>query len=163
MANYLSVLEKTWVAHVIRPYSTRRPTEIVSAPKIYAFDTGFVSYFKGWHRLRPEDFGHLWEHYVLNEVNSRGLTGRLHYWRDKSGHEVDFVWIKAGEPPIAIECKWSADNADIKNIRIFRKRYPRGANIIVAQDIERSYSRSIAGLEFSFVNLDGLIEKLAAP
>jgi predicted AAA+ superfamily ATPase len=40
IANYLSVLETTLVAHVIRPYSTGKTAEIVAAPKVYAFDTG---------------------------------------------------------------------------------------------------------------------------
>jgi len=39
ITNYLRVLEATFVAHVIRPFSTRRPTEIVAAPKVYGFDT----------------------------------------------------------------------------------------------------------------------------
>ena len=42
IANYLRVLEATFVAHVIRPFSTRRPSEIISAPKVYGFDTGFI-------------------------------------------------------------------------------------------------------------------------
>jgi predicted AAA+ superfamily ATPase len=49
IANYLSVLETTFVAHVVRPYSTGKIAEIVAAPKVYGFDTGFVCYFRGWH------------------------------------------------------------------------------------------------------------------
>ena len=41
ISNYLSVLEATYVIHVIRPFSTHKATEIVAAPKVYAFDTGF--------------------------------------------------------------------------------------------------------------------------
>lgn len=44
ISNYLRVMEATWAAHVVRPYSTHQPTEIVAAPKVYAFDTGFVCY-----------------------------------------------------------------------------------------------------------------------
>lgn len=47
IANYLKVLEATFAAHVIRPFSSHRPTEIVAAPKVYAFDTGFVCYHRG--------------------------------------------------------------------------------------------------------------------
>jgi predicted AAA+ superfamily ATPase len=47
IANYLKVLEETHVVQVVRPYSGHRPTEIVSAPKVYGFDTGFVCYYKG--------------------------------------------------------------------------------------------------------------------
>jgi len=39
ISNYLAVLEATFVVHVIRPFSSYRPTEIVSAPKVYGFDT----------------------------------------------------------------------------------------------------------------------------
>lgn len=74
IANYLSALEITKVAHVVRPFSTRRATEIVHAPKVYGFDTGFVKTFRGWGELRDEDLGQLWEHYVLNELHARGGT-----------------------------------------------------------------------------------------
>ena len=48
IGNYLNVLEATFVAHVIRPFSNHKPTEIISAPKVYAFDTGFVCYYRGY-------------------------------------------------------------------------------------------------------------------
>src|ERR1035437_1257238 len=57
ISNYLRVLEATFVAHVLRPFSLRRPTEIISAPKVYGFDTGFICYYRGWHDLRPEEIG----------------------------------------------------------------------------------------------------------
>src|SRR3990172_1775210 len=71
ITNSLSALEATFVAHVLRPFSTHRATEIVSAPKVYGFDTGFVCYHRGWTDLRREDMGALWEHLVLNEVQGR--------------------------------------------------------------------------------------------
>src|SRR3989304_5644886 len=51
IANYLSVLEATFVVHIVRPFSSHRATEIVSAPKVYAFDTGFMCYYRGWHDI----------------------------------------------------------------------------------------------------------------
>jgi uncharacterized protein len=56
------------VVHIIPPFSSHRPTETVSAPKVYGFDTGFVCYYRGWSELRQEDMGLLWEHLVLNEI-----------------------------------------------------------------------------------------------
>lgn len=47
IANYLAVLEATFVVHVLRPFSQHRATEIASAPKVYGFDTGFVCYCRG--------------------------------------------------------------------------------------------------------------------
>ncbi len=139
--NYLRALEATFVAHVIRPYSTHRSTEIVSAPKIYAFDTGFVCYHRGWHELRREDLGILWEHFVLNELHGWLQARDIRYWRDKRGHEVDFVLARRGKPPIAIECKWSATDFDAANLKAFRRAYPAGENFLVAHDVDRTYMR----------------------
>lgn len=156
VTNYLSVMQTTWVAHVIRPYSTHQPTEIVAAPKVYAFDTGFVCYYRGWQQLRPDDLGILWEHYVLNEIHSRTQGKAVHYWRDKRGHEIDFVLTERGKSPIAIECKWSANNLKTNNIKAFRRHYPEGENWIIAGDVDRSYSRIDEDLELRFIGLSDL-------
>ena len=56
-----------------------------------AFEFGAVCAHRGWTSLRPDDLGHLWEHYVLNELTARLQTAGLRYWRDKQGHEVDLI------------------------------------------------------------------------
>ena len=71
ITNYLAVLEATGLALILRPFSSQRSHEIVAAPKVYGFDTGFVCVHRGWTHLRPEDLGRLWEHYVLNEIVAR--------------------------------------------------------------------------------------------
>ncbi len=160
LMNYLRALEATFVAHVIRPFSTHRPTEIVSAPKVYAFDTGFVCYHRGWHELRREDLGILWEHFVLNEMHGRLQSRDIHYWRDKRGHEIDFVLLQRGKQPAAIECKWSVSNCDASNLQAFRRAYPKGPNFLVAHDVDRPYLRHYGGLPVETVSLPGLIEKI---
>jgi predicted AAA+ superfamily ATPase len=161
VSNYLGVLEATFVAHVVRPFSTHRPTEIVAAPKVYGFDTGFVCYYRGWSALRPDDLGHLWEHFVLNEVQATHQVRGLQYWRDKRGHEVDFVVASRGKPPVAIECKWSADAFDPPGILAFRRQYPEGENWVVAHDVDRSYRRKHAGVDVRYLSLSSLIRRLA--
>jgi len=160
ITNYLSVMEATYLAHIIRPYNSRKSTEIVSAPKVYAFDTGFVCYHKGVSQLRNDDMGPLWEHYVLNEINARLQTRNVLYWRDKRGHEVDFVIAPRGAPPIAIECKWSAGDADPRGILAFRKNYPEGANLVVTRDVLESYSREYDGTTVRFCGLEDLFVEL---
>lgn len=160
ISNYLAVLEATFVMHVIRPFSSHRPTEIISAPKVYAFDTGFVCYYRGWHQLRPEDFGILWEHYVLNEIHALMQSRRILYWRDKRGHEVDFVIAKRQDSPVAIECKWSASDFDATNIKAFRRQYPDGSNFVIAQDVRQSFSKTYGGIKVKFVSLKDLIAAL---
>jgi len=161
IANYLRALEAIFVAHVIRPFSTRRPNEIVAAPKVYGFDTGFVCYYCGWHELREEDLGVLWEHFVLNELMTRTQNRDIAYWRDKRGHEIDFVLARRGKRPMAIECKWSADNFDPTNLRAFRQQHPVGENVVVAQDIDRAFSRTFGESRVRFERLDAFAESVA--
>jgi predicted AAA+ superfamily ATPase len=160
IANYLSVLETTFVAHVVRPFSTSKTAEIVAAPKVYAFDTGFVCYFRGWREPRNDDMGQLWEHYVLNEIHGRLQTRRVSYWRDKQGHEVDFVIARRGSAPVAIECKWSANEFDPGTLKIFAARYPKAELFVVAQDVSRSYKKTFGSIQVRFVGLDALIDEL---
>jgi predicted AAA+ superfamily ATPase len=160
ITNYLNVLEATFVAHIVRPFSTRRATEIVTAPKVYGFDTGFVCYHRGWPSLRTDDLGPLWEHFVLNELQARWQGVTLQYWRDKSQHEVDFIRRRRDRPPLAIECKWSAAGFAPTNLQAFRRQYPQGENIVVAADVTRDYRRKHGEIEVQYANLDHLAASL---
>ena len=160
ISTYLKVLEATFVAHVIRPFSTHRASEIVSAPKVYGFDTGFVCYYRGWQELRPEDLGVLWEHFVLNEIMANLQTQDVHYWRDKRGHEVDFVLTPRQGKPLAIECKWSTSDFDAANLVAFRKQYPQGDNLVVAPDVDRTFQRSHREIIVRFESLRSLTRRL---
>lgn len=160
ISNYLGVIEATFVAHVIRPFSTHRPTEIVAAPKVYGFDTGFVCYHRGWTQLRSEDRGYLWEHFVLNEMQASLQTRSIRYWRDKRGHEIDFVLAPRGQKPIAVECKWSAGDFDPSGLLAFRRQYPEGENYVVAHDVDRGYRRRYRDVDAVHLSLPALIKRL---
>ncbi len=158
--NYLKALEETYVVHIIKPFSSYKPTEIISAPKVYAFDTGFVCYYKEWDKLRREDLGYLWEHFVLNELQANMQTRQINYWRDKRGHEIDFVIKKRGRNPIAIECKWSSDNFNLSGLEAFRRQYPQGENYLVANDVDMTLTRRFGELEIKFIDLHSLIKEI---
>jgi uncharacterized protein len=162
ISNYLAVLEATLVAHVIRPYSAGGTAEIVAAPKVYGFDTGFVCYHRGIGELRREDLGLLFEHYVLNEIHAHLGRVEVQYWRSKSGNEVDFVFAPRSNAPTAIECKWSADAFDPAHLKAFRRRYRAGRNLVVAADVDREFERGYGDLRVRFVGLSGLVRILGA-
>ena len=161
IANYLAVLEATAVALVLRPFSSRRSSEIIAAPKVYGFDTGFVCAFRGWTSLRPDDLGRLWEHYVLNELTAQLQVPSLRYWRDKQGHEVDFIWAPRGRAPLAIECKWSARDFDPANLAVFTRAYPRHELLVVTTDARPAFTREYAGRPVRFLTLTALVEQFA--
>jgi len=160
IGNYLKVLEATFVVHVIRPFSTHRPTEIVAAPKVYGFDTGFVCYYRGWQQLRPEDLGIMWEHFVLNEIMAKLQSREVLYWRDKRGHEVDFILAGRRSDPVALECKWSSRDFDAGNLQAFRRQHPKGENFVIAHDVERSFQREYDQITVRFESLPALVGRL---
>jgi len=160
IGNYLKVLEATFVVHVIRPFSTHRPTEIVAAPKVYGFDTGFVCYYRGWQQLRPEDLGIMWEHFVLNEIMAKLQSREVLYWRDKRGHEVDFILAGRRGDPVALECKWSSRDFDAGNLQAFRRQHPKGENFVIAHDVERSFQREYDQITVRFESLPALVGRL---
>lgn len=141
--HWLSILETTLLVTTLRPYHGAAANEITSQPKVYAFDTGFVTYFRGWDTLRDDDRGHLLEHLVLGEIAARFGTSRLHFWRDKQKHEVDFV-LEVGRKRavLAIECKSSAARFDPAGLQAFRRKHPAGENLVVTlRDTETHQNR----------------------
>ena len=162
ISNYLAVLEATSVAHVVRPYSEGGSAEIVAAPRVYGFDTGFVCYHRGWGELRPDDVGILLEHLLLNEVHAHGASFGVHYWRDKAHHEVDFVLLRRGGDPIAVECKGSERSFEAAGLAAFRRRYPRGANWLVVPEGDDAWTTTVAGMDVEVIPLGEVARALGA-
>ena len=160
ICNYLTVLEATFLVHVIRPFSQKRNTEIVSAPKVYAFDTGFICTYNGWFPLRDNELGLLWEHFILNELYAHLQTRNIRYWQDKRQHEIDFILLKSGHAPIAIECKWSLNSFEPRNILSFRKQYPEGLNYVVVNKLAANFKKQYQGVIVNFVNLTTFIKEI---
>jgi len=156
--NYLDVFDATFVMHVVRPFASNTSAEIVAAPRVYGFDTGFVAYHRGWSPLRRDDYGPLWEHVVLNEIHASRQRRDVQYWRTKSGHEVDFVIAARRTSPMAIECKWSQDAFTPDAMLAFRQMYSKGQNVLVAADVTRASTRRFKGLEVRIVGLKHVAE-----
>ena len=52
-------LEITSALTLVRPFQGRGQNELVKMPKCYAFDTGFVSFVRGWDLPYTKRFGKL--------------------------------------------------------------------------------------------------------
>lgn len=151
LTNYLNVLEVTGAVTVLRPFSSNPRKEIVSMPKVYGFDTGFVCHTRGWRDLRHEDCGLLWEHLVLDELRVAFGQDALFYWRDKRKREIDFILARRGEAPVAIECKWKLKSARETHFPAFQALYPDARQILVTSDggepfMNRKHNRIETGL-----------------
>lgn len=145
--SHLRALEITHAATLVRPFHGGGQHELVKQPKVYAFDTGFVSFARGWDPLRPEDFGLLWEHLVLEHIQAHFPDTPARYWRDKQGREVDFVLARSRDQVDAIECKWNSDAFDNRGLEVFRRYYPKGRNYLVTPSGMTAYTRRFGNME----------------
>lgn len=145
--SHISALEITHAMTVVRPFHGGGQTEIVKQPKVYGFDTGFVSYVRGWDPLRQDDFGILWEHFVLEHLQSHFPETPVQYWRDKAGREVDFILPRRRDAVDTIECKWDARAFDSSALQVFRSHYPKGRNFLVTPSADQVYTKRFGELE----------------
>jgi predicted AAA+ superfamily ATPase len=129
--SHIRALEITHAVTLVRPFHGGGLHELVKQAKAYSFDTGFVSFARGWDPLRPEDMGLLWEHIVLEHLQAYFPDTPVNYWRDKLGNEVDFVLPRRRDEVDTIECKWNPDAFDPAALKVFRTHYPEGHNYII--------------------------------
>lgn len=137
--SYVEALQVAHAIHLLRPFRGGSAGEIVSRPKCYAFDTGFVTFERGWTRIREDDRGILWEHLVLDSLRFRHPDEDIFYWRDKSGREVDFVVRRTEGRLDTYECRIDPDEVNPAPVVAFRRRYPLGRDHIVVPVARRPY------------------------
>lgn len=162
IASYLRVLEDTHIVYILRPYYLNKTKEIIAAPKVYFFDTGFINFFKGNDFVDENQKGLYYEHLVLNQLLTEVSKDTIRYWRDKSKNEVDLVLKFRGKDPIAIECKWNSSNFDPKSIKKFREIHKKGPNILVSQDAKKVIYKEYKDISIIIMPINKLIGWLRA-
>jgi uncharacterized protein len=98
---YVEILEESHIVKVVRPFAGGKRRELTTAPKIFFVDNGIrnqlLNAFSADISLRT-DKGALMENWAFSELYKRmPLTSVIHFWRSKSGGEVDFVIEQAGK------------------------------------------------------------------
>lgn len=155
--SHLRALEITHAATMVRPFFGGGRKEIIKMPKVYGFDTGFVSFCRGWDPLRPDDYGLLWEHIVLEYLQAHIPERTVQYWRDAGGREIDFVMVRRRDEVDAIECTWNPDQFSPDALKIFRSFYSRGNNYLVCPISAPGYRKRVSGMEIQVCNPEGLL------
>jgi predicted AAA+ superfamily ATPase len=70
----------------------------------------------------------------------------VRYWRDKPGHELDFVLASRRDEADAIECKWNPAEFDSAALKVFRRYYPQGRNFLVTPSADIVHTRHYGDL-----------------
>ncbi len=136
---HIEAMQIAHAIHLLRPFHGGGKREIVSRPKCYAFDTGFVTFEKGWDSIRDDDRGLLWEHLVLDALQFRYADADIFYWQDKSHREVDFVVRRERNRVDLVECKINPDRLNTPVMDAFRSLYPAGDNYVVSPAVKKPY------------------------
>jgi predicted AAA+ superfamily ATPase len=109
---WLSILEAGFLVTLLRPHYRNFNKRLIKSPKLYFLDTGLLCYLL---RIRePGDLrthasrGAVFETFVLSELLktflNRGDEPALYFWRDSTGHEIDFL-LDLGVDLVALEVK----------------------------------------------------------
>lgn len=141
--NYLNILEKTYVIEKVTPFVGNKRVEVTSNPIYYFIDNGFrniaLRNFSSLHSR--SDLGLLVEGFVFQELfkfkAQHYLTFDIHYWRTKSGAEVDFVIYKNENQFIPIEVKYRNMSKPTvsKGFRSFIEAYQPPQAIIITNSL----------------------------
>jgi len=105
--SYFGILKDTLLGFELEPFRETVKRKAIGTPKFYFFDIGVVHSLR---RLGPiqranAEYGEFFEHFIFLELRAwidylRPRT-QLHFWRSKSGFEVDFLL----DSSVAIEVK----------------------------------------------------------
>jgi predicted AAA+ superfamily ATPase len=109
---WISVLETSYIVHLVQPYHKNFNKRISKSPKIYFLDTGLLCFLLNIHNqdvLSSHPLvGAIFENFIISETlkfrwNS-GEFGPIYFWRENNGKEIDLI-IENEENTLAIEIK----------------------------------------------------------
>lgn len=127
--NWVSILERSGVIHIIRPYYSNITNRLVKTPKFYFMDTGLAAYLCRWPDSATLENGNMagayFETYVVTEIIKSyynfGKPVDLYYYRDIDKKEIDLVVVEANKIyPIEIKKGKTPADAD-KNFGVLEK------------------------------------------
>jgi predicted AAA+ superfamily ATPase len=131
---YLNLLETGCLITRIRPLTTNPSVALVKAPKLLWTDCGLAAWLAGIKSSKDlaqrMDAGFWLEQALFQTLQTwRALepqSRKLHFWRDRAGHEVDFILEQDGQW-VLLEIKTSSQvtASDTSGIQAFRDSLKR--------------------------------------
>jgi uncharacterized protein len=126
---WISVLETSFIAYLLRPYHKNFNKRIIKAPKLYFYDTGLACALLNLRNV--EDLhrhfakGALFENFVINEIHknqvNRNLPSRNYFWNASGSHEIDLLLDHSGRLlPIEIKSSRTIGNHFFDGLKYFQ-------------------------------------------
>ena len=149
---YYQILSDTLVGTLLEPFKKRQNRQVIGkAPKFYLFDVGVAgAVTRRWiMEERGEPFGKAFEHLIFMELSAyRSYSGKdfpIHFWRTKSGLEVDFV-LGGGEVAVEVKSASRVDERELKAMYAFIEEYAPRKVFVVCNE---KAPRIVHGVQFT--------------
>lgn len=161
---YLNLLETGCLVTRLRPLTTNPNVALVKTPKLLWTDCGLAAALAGIRTpaeaiVRP-DAGFWLEQTLFQTLQTwRALDPfqrKLHFWRDRPGHEVDFILEQEGKL-VALEVKTGSTvtSSDAGGIRAFRdtlkKSQPLVRSIVLHAGQARPIEKDLLALPWGWM------------
>lgn len=134
---WLTILQASYIIHLVQPFHWRTTKRLVKAPKLYFYDVGLAAWLNGVQNAQPLSSHHLranlFENMVVMEALkfrlNRGLRDNLYFYRDSDGSEIDLVFEFAnGIYPIEIKSGATITNDYFEGLRHLAKIFAADSN-----------------------------------
>ncbi len=161
---YLNLLETGCLVTRIRTFATNPSVALVKTPKLIWNDCGLAAALAGIRTaadvVKRPDAGFWLEQTLYQTLQTwralDPLHRRLHFWRDRAGHEVDFILEQDGKL-VALEIKAgnTVTSADAAGIRAFqeslKKKQPLIRSAVLCAGQSRPLEAEILALPWGWM------------
>jgi uncharacterized protein len=162
--NYIWYAEQTYILQRLTPFYRNIRTEISKAPTVYLNDLGLRNYMLGifGNLTRQDDLGFAFQNLIFMTLREKlhWTNTKIHYWRTKSGAEIDFL-VETGREIIPIEVKYSEYMKPMipRSFDGFIKKYNPRKCIVINRNLRETVTKK--NCEILFLTIwDLFIEKI---
>lgn len=160
IAEWISVLEASFIVFQLQPYFENFGKRMVKSPKIFFTDPGLASYLLGLNSPAAIEqnhlYGNLFENLVVGELMKHRFNQAhepgLYFYRDSNGREVDVLWHSGtGVLPVEIKSSRTFRSYLLTNLHFFQKAFPEKsakARLIFAGESQK-IETAISALHFT--------------
>jgi predicted AAA+ superfamily ATPase len=138
---WISVLEASYIIHLLPPYFENIKKRVIKSPKLYFYDVGFAAYLLNIEKVSHIEShplrGQLFENMVINEYLKYrfniGMDANAFFYRDNHKNEVD-LFVQSGN---------NIDLFEIKSAATYHSGFRKNIDWLEKQIEQRKVRKSI--------------------
>ncbi len=136
--NWLSILETSYIVHILKPHFNNYNKRLIKSPKIYFYDTGLLCHLLNIRKgnLGPKHplWGNIFENFIIMELEKQNAhldqMREYYFWRDSHGHEIDLLYHENNLLNIfEIKSSTTIQSRMLKGLDYFEKIVPDSSQI----------------------------------